>query len=109
VIDTKRWRGLRALVEAMIDQGSSAVQRVHLETARRPFSLLKLIAPVREPVAVVQTVHDGVVSGVYSAIRQVNHGVGLLVELALDVADEWPEPAPPPPAAASSEDARQDA
>jgi hypothetical protein len=101
VTDTKRWRGVRALVEAAVDQGASAVERVHLATARRPFAILQWIEPIREPVALVQAIHDGIVSGVYSSVRAVNHALGTTLELVLDVVDGWPVALPPP--AASSE------
>lgn len=85
--DWKRWRGLSALVEAAVDQGASAVERVHLATANRPFVILEQIPAVKEPAQVVHEVHDTVVLGAYTSVRIVNHWVGKALNAALDVAE----------------------
>jgi hypothetical protein len=85
--DLKRWRGLRALVSDAVDHGASAVQRVHLATARRPFALLAHVPGLRAPVQAVHAVHDGVVSGVYDAIRVTNHVVGTTLDGVLELLD----------------------
>ena len=41
-----RLRGLRALIEDAVDQGASAVERVHRATASRPFDVLDHVAPI---------------------------------------------------------------
>jgi hypothetical protein len=90
-----RLRGLRALLEDAVDQGTSAVERVHKATAARPFDVLDHV-PVVAPVARgVRVVHDATVAGVYEAIRQVNHLVGVTLAVAIDVLEDAPgEPAP---------------
>jgi hypothetical protein len=103
MIDVKRWRGLRALLETAVEEGSSAVERVHMATARRPFEILKQIPPIERPVRDIQTVHDAVVSGVYNAIRSVNHLVGEGLDGVLTLLDE----APPPSAASHHEVKKQ--
>lgn len=85
--DWKRLRGLRALVETAVDQGASAVERVHLATANRPFAVLRQIPAVQEPAQVVHEVHDTVVEGTYASIRLVNRWVGKALDAALDLAE----------------------
>ena len=83
------WRGAAALAFEAVEHGSRAVQRVHLETARRPFFVLEQI-PVVAPVAhVVHVVHDATTSVVYETIRAVNAGVGAIVRAT--------DPTDPPP------------
>jgi hypothetical protein len=85
--DWKRWRGLRALVEAVVDQGASAVERVHLATAARPFTILEQLPAVKDPAQVAHEVHDTVVLGAYTSVRIVNHWVGKALDAALDLAE----------------------
>lgn len=80
----KRWRGLVKLVGEAVENGSRAVEKVHLETARRPFAILEHIPGVATPAKVVHGVHDLSVSSVYFTIRAVNHVVVTSVDLALD-------------------------
>ena len=41
-----RWKGLRALLTDAVEQGTSAVERVHRATAARPFDVLDHIPGV---------------------------------------------------------------
>jgi hypothetical protein len=77
-------RGLRALIEQAVDQGTSAVERVHRATAARPFAVLEAIPPVAFPARGVRVVHDAILDTVYGSIRQVNRVVGGSLALALD-------------------------
>jgi len=80
----RRWKGLRALLTDAVDQGTSAVERVHKATAARPFDVLAKI-PVVAPVSGgVRLVHDVTVAGVYETIRQVNRVVGVTLSATLD-------------------------
>ncbi len=83
----RRWRGLKDLVTDVVDQGSSAVQRVHMETAHRPFRILEQIPPLAPPTRVVRVIHDVAVSSVYGIIRLVNGAVGGVIGVALDAAE----------------------
>jgi hypothetical protein len=84
------WRGVVALVGEAVEHGSRAVERVHLETAKRPFVILEHI-PVVAPVArIVHVVHDVTTMSVYGTIRAVNAGVGAVVR-----ATAPPEPGEP--------------
>ncbi len=82
-----RLRGLRALLEDAVDQGTSAVERVHRATAARPFAILDEIPPIAVPARGVRVVHDATVSVVYESIRQVNRLVGATLALAIDAVD----------------------
>jgi hypothetical protein len=83
----QRWRGLKDLVKDVVDHGSSAVQRVHMETAHRPFRILEQIPPLAPPTRVVRVIHDATVSTVYGMIRLVNAAVGGTLGVVLDVAE----------------------
>jgi hypothetical protein len=85
--DVKRWRGLKDLVRDAVEQGASAVERVHLATAKRPFSLLARIPAIGEPVRTVQQIHDTLVGVAYENVRTVTRAVGAIAEVALDVVE----------------------
>jgi hypothetical protein len=84
----KRLRGLRALVQDVVEHGSKAVEDVHKATAARTFTVLEAIPPIATPAKVVHVVHDAWLSGVYGAIRIVNRGVGKTLDIAMDVVEE---------------------
>jgi hypothetical protein len=86
--DMKRWRGLVALVRDAVEHGSRAVERVHLETAQRPFVILEHIPVVAGPTRVVHVIHDATVRGVHGTIRAVAHVVGATADVALRAADD---------------------
>jgi hypothetical protein len=87
MIDWERWRGLRALVEDAVEHGSSAIERVHLETAARPFAVLEHL-PVTATVARgVHVAHDAIASSVYQTIRATNRFVGTATAIAIDIAE----------------------
>ncbi|HEY4116669.1 MAG TPA: hypothetical protein VGM56_02385 [Byssovorax sp.] len=81
--DWKRWRGLASLVEDAVEHGSRAIERVHRETAKRPFDLLEQIPVVAPPTRVVRVVHDAIVTLSYGGVRAVNRVVGAGVGLAI--------------------------
>jgi len=94
------WRGLRALIETAVDEGTSAVERVHRATAARPFAVLDAIPPIAAPARGVRVVHDAILDTVYGSIRGINHLVGGTLAAAIDAleqAEDRPEaPADPP-------------
>lgn len=84
------WRGVVALVGDAVEHGSRAVERVHLETAKRPFVILEHV-PVVAPVArIVHVAHDVTAMTVYTTIRAVNAAVGVVVR-ATDPHERSPE------------------
>jgi len=95
-----KWRGALALVRDAVEHGSRAVERVQIDTAKRPFAVLEAIPPIAVPAKVVHVVHDASVAVVHGSIRAVNAVVGKGVEIALaedeeaaDVAAAEPAPA----------------
>ena len=86
--DFKQWQGLRALLNDAVEHGASAVQRVHLATARRPFAIVESIPAIAETARTVHVVHDTIVSQVYDNIRLVNAIVGKTLEVAIEALEE---------------------
>lgn len=85
--DVARWKGLRTLIGDAVEHGASAIERVHLATARRPFDVLERIPGIAAPAKGIHQVHDAIVAGTYGAVRAVNRAVGLALDTALDAAD----------------------
>ena len=81
---TNRWRGVRMLVGQAVDQGAAAIERVHLETARRPFAILERIPLVAAQAETVHSIHDAVVSSVYAIVRIVNDAAGRTLDAVID-------------------------
>jgi hypothetical protein len=79
----KRWRGLTALLEDAVEHGSRAVERIHMETTRRPFWVIEKIPGVAAPTKVVHAVHDVAVGTTYEAVRLVNRAVGAVLDVTL--------------------------
>jgi hypothetical protein len=86
----QRWRGLAALVRTAVDEGSRAIERVHLDTARRPFAILEQVPLVAAPSKLVHVVHDAIVTTTYTGIRLVNGAVGKAAEVVIDQLDDAP-------------------
>ena len=94
--ELKRLRGAMALLSDAVEHGASAIERVHLATAARPFAILESIPPTALVAKGVHVAHDAIASGVYGTIRIVNRVARSAVSIALDVAED---PAPPDAAA----------
>ncbi|WP_164020410.1 hypothetical protein [Pyxidicoccus trucidator] len=84
----KRWRGLKALVQDVVDKGATAVEGVHKRTAAVPFRLLRKIRPLEAPVRRVHELHDLAVSTSYAMVRLVNRVAGKTVDVTLDVLEK---------------------
>jgi hypothetical protein len=83
----KKLRGLKNLVQDLVEHGSKAVERVQKETADRPFGILEKIPLINAPAAGVHVVFDVMVSGIHGAVRVANRAVGVGLDLALDAAE----------------------
>lgn len=83
-MSVKRWRGLKELVQDSIDQGSTAVEQVHRETARWPFDILERIPGLYLPTRGVRVIHDATLTIVYSAIRVTNRALGQVTDVVID-------------------------
>lgn len=90
--DVKRWKGLRALIGDAVEHGASAIERVHIATAKRPFTVMEQIPGIAEPVKGIHAVHDIIVTNTYGAVRLVNRAVGQALDAALEAVDEPTEP-----------------
>lgn len=88
-----RWRGLSALIGDVIEHGTTAVERIHMATARRPFQIIELIPPIAAPAKLVHVIHDAIVTNTYDQIRWVNSTVQKVVQAALN--DDRAPPAAP--------------
>lgn len=86
--DLERLRGVALLVRDAVEHGSRAVERIQIETARRPFAILERIPGVAAPTKIVHGVHDASVMAVHEAIRGVNLIVGATVDFALRQAEK---------------------
>lgn len=80
----KLLRGLVNLVHEVVEHGTTAVQRVHTETARRPFEWLELVPGLTHPVRGVRAVHDEITSHSYEVVRLVNRAVNKTAVAVLD-------------------------
>lgn len=80
----KRIRGLKSLVQAAVEHGSRAVEKVQIEMAKTPFDLLEQVPPLKVPVAGVRLIYNTSVSTTHGMIRLVNKTVGDTLEVVLD-------------------------
>ena len=81
---SSRWRGLAALVQAGVDAGSRAVERVQLDVVARPLVLAEAIPQLAAPAEAVRTIHALMVSSTHTGIRAVNELVGTALGRVLD-------------------------
>ena len=79
-----KWRGAVALLRDAVEHGSRAVERIQIETARRPFGIIEHIPVVAAPTRIVHGVHDASVTAVHGIIRAVNVAVSRTVDFALE-------------------------
>ena len=98
----KKGRGLKALVQDAVEHGTRAVERVHMQTAGRWFTILEHLPVISTPTRIVRVVHDVSVTTTYEAIRLVNRAVGVVADAALDAAEAARE-APPDTASPAAE------
>jgi len=67
----KRFRGLKTLVLEAVEKGSRAIERVQIETAKRPFDLLEQVPTLKVPVNGVRAIYNVSISNTHSLIRLV--------------------------------------
>lgn len=87
-----------------IDHGSRAVERVHLETAKRPLTILKTIPGIAGIARAVETVHEAIVTTSYEGVRTIARAVADAIDAVVspDRASA-PEPEEPEPEAVPAE------
>jgi len=76
-------RGLKDLVVAAIEGGTSTVEEMHASIARRPFRALERAPVTRLPATTVRVIHDGIAGGVYEALRGLIRLAGGAADLAI--------------------------
>jgi hypothetical protein len=81
---SKRIRGLKQLLQDVVEHGSIAVERVQLERAKLPFGLLERVPPIAAPARGVHILHDAAVSTTHGMIRLVNRVVGDTIDAVID-------------------------
>jgi hypothetical protein len=79
-----RLRGLKSLVADAVEHGSSAIEKVHVATAARPFAVLEHIPPLAAPTKIVRVVHDTSVSVTYESVRVVTRVVSSALGVVID-------------------------
>ena len=82
-----RWRGLKDLLQDVVEKGTTAVEHVHKDVARKPFAILEHVPPLAGPARMGWSLVERVVSDTYRTIRLVNRVAGDLVGEALDAAE----------------------
>ena len=83
----KRWRGLAALITDTVDKGAASIERVHLETAARPFLILEQLPGIAAPASLVHQAHDLFVKASYGSVRVIARAAGSAAEAALTLAE----------------------
>ena len=92
-------RGLKDLLVAALNGGTTTVEQMHASIARRPFEVLERLPVTRIPAAAVRMIHDGIAGGVYRGLRGLNGLAGGAAGLALvplaqrSPAEDGPSPA----------------
>jgi hypothetical protein len=87
--NVKRLRGLLALVGSAVENGATAVERVHKATAQKSFDVLeKAPGVVAEGAAAVGEVQSAVTAGVYNSIRLITKSVVRTLDSVLESVDE---------------------
>lgn len=84
----KRLRGFKALVQEAVEQGSRAIERVQLETAKMPFDVLESIPGLKVPASGVRLIYATSVSGAHGMIRLVNKVAGDTLDVVLDTVEQ---------------------
>lgn len=82
----ERWRGLVALGRDLVDSGAAEIEKVHLATAARTFTVLEAIEPLRAPAHLVRSLHDAGVAASYGAVRVVTRLVAGVADSAMVLA-----------------------
>ncbi len=84
---TKQMRGIKSLVQAGVEHGSLAIERVQKESVRLPFAVLELIPTVGPIAKLIHALHDASVSSTHTAIRLINQAVGAALDATFDIID----------------------
>ena len=83
-----RWLGLSELLTDAVEHATTAVERIHMSTASRPFKIIESIPPIATPAHFVHEVHDSIVTNTYNQIRFWNGTVRKVLQAALTPTDD---------------------
>ena len=86
--DIRRLRGAAELLSDAVEHGASAIERVHLATAARPFAILENIPPTALVARGVHVAHDAIAQSVYGSIRAVTRLARVAVTTAIDATSQ---------------------
>jgi hypothetical protein len=84
----RRVRGLIALVGAAVENGASAVERVHRATARNTFAVLEQIPVIAAPATLVDEIFGAALTGAYGSVRLVTRIVQRTLDGVLAAVDD---------------------
>lgn len=84
--DTRRWRGLKALVHDGVDATTELVDVGHESTMRTVTAVTDQVEPLREPVRLLDGVRRFSTRGLLTTVRVVNRVVERVTDAALDAA-----------------------
>jgi hypothetical protein len=91
VSEIKKWRGLKALVQDAVENGSREVERIHLAETKLPFQVLAQLPAFTKSARIAHGVHDAAVSTSYAAVRLVNRGLAAALDVVLDEVEKATE------------------
>jgi hypothetical protein len=85
---SKRWRGLVALVADTVSHGASAIERIHLEQSEKPFKILEEFPEIAGTTKMVHAVHDAIVKSSYASVRLVTKAVAATLDVVIEAVDK---------------------
>lgn len=80
----ERLRGFKMLVQTAVDQGSRALERVQIQTAKIPFDLVAQIPGAKVPAEGARQIYNTGVSSVHTMVRLVNQVVGDTLDVVIE-------------------------
>jgi hypothetical protein len=82
-LDLERLDAYRALIQAGVEQGATAIQRVQEELSARPYDVLEQIPGLAPPARTVRALHFAGMRTTYDMIRWVNRVSGVIFHEAV--------------------------
>jgi hypothetical protein len=95
-LDLERVDAYRALIQAGIEHGATAIQRVQEELSARPYDVLDRIPGLAKPARIVRALHFEGMRATYDVIRWVNRASGAILRAGMAQARARARPQRPP-------------
>jgi hypothetical protein len=89
--ELKKWRGLKALVQDAVENGSREVERIHLAETKLPFQILAQLPAFTKSARIAHGLHNAAVTTSYAAVRLVNRGVGAALDVVIEEVEKAQE------------------